>query len=396
MTYAIRSSRSPGVKKVYAMGANKVFALRGVDLTVGTGRDDRRHGQLGIRQVDAHEHSWMPRRADRRQLRARRRQGERHESRTQLADLRNQKLGFVFQGFNLLARTTAIDNVELPLLYDRSGRKLDTRKLATEALSRVGLGDRLDHQPSELSGGQQQRVAIARALVTQPTLLLADEPTGNLDSRTTVEVMALFQELNDQGITIVLVTHEPDVAQYAKRIVEVRDGRILRDHPVVGRQRARRTISRRSTRRRDDDDDASDARARGGSMKQSTLLKVASQSILKNKMRTLLTMLGIVIGVGAVIVMVAVGNGAQTMIAVADQQPRHEPHHRHAGLGQHRRCESGRRHVQPADGRRRATSSSARQRCSPACRRSCRRELQVIGGQGNWRTMHQRRVARLS
>ena len=128
--------------------------------------------------------------------------------------------------------TSAIDNVELPLLYDRSGRKLDTKALATDALQRVGLGDRLDHQPSELSGGQQQRVAIARALVTQPTLLLADEPTGNLDSRTTVEVMALFQELNDQGITIVLVTHEPDVAQYAKRIVEVRDGRIRRDHPV--------------------------------------------------------------------------------------------------------------------------------------------------------------------
>ena len=159
-------------------------------------------------------------------------------SKNQLADLRNQKLGFVFQGFNLLARTTAIDNVELPLLYDRSGRKLDTRALATESLRRVGLGERLDHQPSELSGGQQQRVAIARALVTQPTLLLADEPTGNLDSRTTVEVMALFQELNEQGITIVLVTHEPDVAQYAKRIVEVRDGHIMRDHPVVGRRRA--------------------------------------------------------------------------------------------------------------------------------------------------------------
>jgi len=110
--------------------------------------------------------------------------------------------------------------------------------MAAEALGRVGLGDRMDHQPSELSGGQQQRVAIARALVTTPRLLLADEPTGNLDSRTTVEVMALFQELNDQGITIVLVTHEPDVAQYAKRIVEVRDGHIRRDHPVLNRKRA--------------------------------------------------------------------------------------------------------------------------------------------------------------
>jgi putative ABC transport system ATP-binding protein len=157
-------------------------------------------------------------------------------SKNQLADLRNQKLGFVFQGFNLLARTSALENVELPLLYDRAGRWRDTKKLAADALDRVGLGGRLDHQPSELSGGQQQRVAIARALVTQPTLLLADEPTGNLDSHTTVEVMALFQALNESGITVVLVTHEPEVAQYAKRIVEVRDGRIVRDEPVRGRR----------------------------------------------------------------------------------------------------------------------------------------------------------------
>jgi putative ABC transport system ATP-binding protein len=157
-------------------------------------------------------------------------------SKNQLADLRNQKLGFVFQGFNLLARTSALENVELPLLYDRAGRWRETKKMAAEALDRVGLGGRLDHQPSELSGGQQQRVAIARALVTQPKLLLADEPTGNLDSRTTVEVMALFQALNESGITVVLVTHETEVAQYARRIVEVRDGRIVRDEPVRGRR----------------------------------------------------------------------------------------------------------------------------------------------------------------
>ena len=226
-----------GVKKVYTMGTNTVFALRGVDLTVAPGEMIAIMGSSGSGKstlmnilgcldvptegtyvLDGVKVNGM--------------------SRNALADLRNQKLGFVFQGFNLLARTTALDNVELPLLYDRSGRKLDTKKLATEALSRVGLGDRLDHQPSELSGGQQQRVAIARALVTRPTLLLADEPTGNLDSRTTIEVMALFQELNEQGITIVLVTHEPEVAQYAKRIVDVRDGAIRRDHPVAGRRRA--------------------------------------------------------------------------------------------------------------------------------------------------------------
>jgi putative ABC transport system ATP-binding protein len=225
------------VKKVYAMGTNKVFALRGVDLVVEPGEMIAVMGSsgsgkstlmniLGCLDVPT-EGTYVL-------------DGTRVDglSRNALADLRNQKLGFVFQGFNLLPRTSAIDNVELPLLYDRSGRKLDTRALAKQALERVGLADRLDHQPSELSGGQQQRVAIARALVTQPKLLLADEPTGNLDSRTSIEVMALFQELNDQGITVLLVTHEPDVAQYAKRIVEVRDGRIIRDHPVATRRSA--------------------------------------------------------------------------------------------------------------------------------------------------------------
>jgi putative ABC transport system ATP-binding protein len=159
-----------------------------------------------------------------------------------LADIRNQKIGFVFQGFNLLPRTTALENVELPMLYDRTGRVRDTKALAAAALQRVGLGDRLDHQPSELSGGQQQRVAIARALVTDPALILADEPTGNLDSRTSVEVMALFQELNDAGITIVVVTHEPDIASYMKRIVEVRDGKIRRDEPVKTRRSAARDL----------------------------------------------------------------------------------------------------------------------------------------------------------
>ncbi|HKG95471.1 MAG TPA: ABC transporter ATP-binding protein [Gemmatimonadaceae bacterium] len=225
------------VSKVYRTGASDVHALRGVDLTVGAGEMVAIMGSsgsgkstlmniLGCLDVPS-EGSYVL-------------DGVRVDnlSKNQLADLRNQKLGFVFQGFNLLARTSALDNVELPLLYDRTGKKRDTKKVAAEALARVGLGERLDHQPSELSGGQQQRVAIARALVTSPTLLLADEPTGNLDSRTTVEVMALFQELNEQGITVVLVTHEPEVAQYAKRVVEVRDGRIRRDHPVAARRRA--------------------------------------------------------------------------------------------------------------------------------------------------------------
>ena len=226
-----------GVTKVYKTGTNEVAALKGIDLTVRQGELVAIMGSsgsgkstlmniLGCLDVPTEGTYTLD--------------GTRVEglTRNQLADIRNQKLGFVFQGFNLLARTTALDNVELPLLYDRTGTKKNTKELATRALERVGLGDRLDHQPSELSGGQQQRVAIARALVTQPRLLLADEPTGNLDSRTSVEVMALFQELNAQGITILIVTHEPDVAQYATRIVEVRDGRIRRDHPVERRRTA--------------------------------------------------------------------------------------------------------------------------------------------------------------
>jgi putative ABC transport system ATP-binding protein len=225
------------VVKRYVMGPNEVLALRAVDLTVdagemlaimgasGSGKSTLMNvlGCLDVPTSGRYVLDGVP---------------VNGLGRNALADLRNQKLGFVFQGFNLLPRTSALDNVELPLLYDRTGRWTNTRELAAAALRRVGLGDRLDHDPSELSGGQQQRVAIARALVTKPTLLLADEPTGNLDSHTTVEVMALFQALNAQGITILIVTHETEVAQYAKRIVDMRDGRIIRDHPVVGRRDA--------------------------------------------------------------------------------------------------------------------------------------------------------------
>jgi putative ABC transport system ATP-binding protein len=153
-------------------------------------------------------------------------------SRNERADLRNARIGFVFQGFNLLARTSALENVELPLLYDRQGRFPNARARAREALELVGLGDRVSHDPSELSGGEQQRVAIARALITRPRLLLADEPTGNLDTKTSIEIMALFQALREKGHTVVLVTHEHDIARYTGRIVELRDGRIIRDEPV--------------------------------------------------------------------------------------------------------------------------------------------------------------------
>ena len=215
------------VKKVYTMGANKVFALRGVDLTVETGEMIAIMGAsgsgkstlmniLGCLDVPTDGQYWLD--------------GTRVDglSKNQLADLRNAKLGFVFQGFNLLARTTAIDNVELPLLYDRTGTKKNTKELAKRALERVGLGERLDHQPSELSGGQQQRVAIARALAGRPQLLLADEPTGNLDSTSARQIMDLLARINaEEGMTIVMVTHDHEFAARAHRRLHIFDGTLI-------------------------------------------------------------------------------------------------------------------------------------------------------------------------
>jgi len=151
---------------------------------------------------------------------------------SQLADLRNRTIGFVFQQFNLLRRTTSVDNVKLPLLYSRN-RPADVEATAIEKLQLVGLGDRLRNQPSQLSGGQQQRVAIARALVNSPRLILADEPTGALDTKTSAEIMSLFQRLNEQGLTIIIITHEPDVAANARRLIRVRDGKIVEDRATA-------------------------------------------------------------------------------------------------------------------------------------------------------------------
>jgi len=229
--------QTSALSKIYESGVNRVHALRGVDLAVQEGEMIAVMGASGSGKSTLMNILGC---LDVPTTGSFRLDGEPVEGLdvNALADLRNRKLGFVFQGFNLLARTSALDNVELPLLYDRSGRWKNSRQAAEAALRRVGLGDRMHHLPNELSGGQQQRVAIARAIVTRPRLLLADEPTGNLDSRTSVEIMALFQELNDEGITILLVTHEHDIADYARRILEVRDGRIIRDQPVADRHLA--------------------------------------------------------------------------------------------------------------------------------------------------------------
>jgi putative ABC transport system ATP-binding protein len=226
--------------KYYELGETRVHALRGVSVEIhrgeflaimgasGSGKstfmnvlgclDRPSSGRYMLEGIDVSEH-------DKRAL----------------AHIRNQKIGFVFQGFNLLARTTALENTELPTLYTKIDRA-EREKRAAEALALVGLADRAQHFPSQMSGGQQQRVAIARALVNRPSILLADEPTGNLDSRTSVEIMEIFQNLNDQGLTIVLVTHEHDIAQFAKRVLVFRDGRIRKDDPVVNRPRAAQVL----------------------------------------------------------------------------------------------------------------------------------------------------------
>jgi putative ABC transport system ATP-binding protein len=228
--------RAEDIHKYYVLGESRVHALRGVNVSVeqgdfvaimgasGSGKstfmnilgclDRPSSGRYVLEETDV---AVL----------------DKH----QLAAIRNSKLGFVFQGFNLLPRTTALENVQLPTLYTRLP-KLERSRRASEALALVGLSDRSHHFPSQLSGGQQQRVAIARALVNRPSILLADEPTGNLDSRTSVEIMELFQRLNEQGLTIVLVTHEHDIAQFAKRVIVFRDGKIRRDEHVRERPRA--------------------------------------------------------------------------------------------------------------------------------------------------------------
>jgi putative ABC transport system ATP-binding protein len=223
--------------KIYEMGDTKVHALRGISLEIVRGEFVAIMGSSGSGKstfmnllgcLDTpSEGTYLLENTNVALL-----------SRTELARIRNRHVGFVFQGFNLLSRTSALENVELPLIY-AGMRAAERHKRSRESLEKVGLADRMDHIPSQLSGGQQQRVAIARALVNHPSILLADEPTGNLDSRTSIEIMQIFQELNEkENLTIVLVTHEPDIADFAKRVIHFRDGRITRDYVVQKRRLA--------------------------------------------------------------------------------------------------------------------------------------------------------------
>ncbi len=225
--------------KTYVVGEHEVKALRGVNLDVQRGEFLAVTGPSGSgKSTFMHIVGCLDRPTSGQYLLDG--QDVSRMSKDQLAAIRNRKIGFVFQGFNLLARTSALDNVELPLLYGGSTMKTAERhKRAKEMLEAVGLGERFDHMPNQLSGGQQQRVAIARALINNPAILLADEPTGNLDTRTSIEVMGLFQRLNiERGITVLLITHEPDIAQYGTRIVAFRDGQVVADRPNSGRRDA--------------------------------------------------------------------------------------------------------------------------------------------------------------
>jgi putative ABC transport system ATP-binding protein len=219
--------------KYYDLGETRVHALRGVSVEIQSGEFVAIMGASGSgKSTFMNILGCLDRPSSGRYLL----EGmdvSRHDKKA-LALIRNQKIGFVFQGFNLLARTTALENAGLPTLYTKIG-KAEREKRAAEALAMVGLAERAQHFPSQMSGGQQQRVAIARALVNRPSILLADEPTGNLDSRTSVEIMEILQNLNDHGLTIVLVTHEPDIAQFAKRVLVFRDGKIRKDDAVVKR-----------------------------------------------------------------------------------------------------------------------------------------------------------------
>lgn len=291
------------VTKVYHLGDERVDALRGVSLTIeagdfvaimgasGSGKSTLMH-ILGLLDVpDSGSY----------QLRGRELSSCRED---ELARIRNEEYGFVFQQFNLLSRTTARENTALPLLYSRNG---SDHARVKELLEQVGLGERMEHNPNELSGGQQQRVAIARALTTRPRVILADEPTGNLDSTSAHEIMALLKKLNEQGITIILVTHERDIADYARRILHMRDGSIQQEE-------VRESAIQSPTETRPEVESTKRAAWRHDLRAFATYFRLAGRALWAHKMRAFLSMLGILIGVASVIAMLGIGAGAKEAI----------------------------------------------------------------------------------
>ncbi len=296
--------RIKNLRKTYLMGKVEVRAVDGVSLTVeqgeyvaiigasGSGKSTLMHilGLLdvpdsGTFEIDGTDVTRF--------------------SENQLAAFRNRVMGFVFQQFNLLKRTSALENVDLPLIYARNGKK-STR--AKDMLELVGLGDRMEHHTNELSGGQQQRVAIARALVNDPSIIFADEPTGNLDSKSAMEIMQVMSELHARGLTIILVTHDANVAAHAQRIIEISDGRILSDAPNPDAPAVPRVDRSENTRK------AHKLFGLQSIFEGWSLVRQSMRSLLANKVRTALSALGIMIGVAAVIATVAVGNGAKAAV----------------------------------------------------------------------------------
>jgi macrolide transport system ATP-binding/permease protein len=311
------------IHKVYSTGEVEVHALRGVSLTVprgdfvaimgasGSGKSTLMNiiGCLdrptsGTYILDGKDVSEL--------------------SKDERADIRNRKIGFVFQGFNLLSRTSAIENVELPLIYSDI-ETAQRRSNAMEALAEVGLPGRENNRPNQLSGGQQQRVAIARAIINRPSLLLADEPTGNLDSRTSVEIMGIIQQLNrEQGMTVIMVTHEADIARFANRVIVFKDGLISDDYQVTEPSDAAAVLGTEKKQKPEEPSEIAPSQtpkrsllSQAGALgmtKFGVIFRVAYRALLRNKMRAALTMLGVIIGVAAVVAMVGIGQGAQLSV----------------------------------------------------------------------------------